>query len=143
MRTLLKETCNFWGDNANFAARINTNFQDLKLNKKPNNIQFFALTEQSRDFDKLNSKKILGLAQISKLNSNTIFLANLQVSPKYNYSASNRLLKKIGTEIVNSISKIFSNKDIFTYPATLGAEIFFIKTGFRPFLGDGIMRLKR
>lgn len=138
----LRETCSDWGDTAYFANRINTNFQNYRFDKNSNNMQFFAITEQSQNFDSLNPKKILGLAQTSKLKSDAIFLDELQVSPEHNHNASNALFKKIGTSIVNSINKLWGDKDIFVCPATLSSEIFYIKAGFRPFLEDGIMRLK-
>ncbi len=138
----LEKTCSDWGDTAYYANRINTNFQNYKLDQNSNNVQFFAITEQSKNFDKLNPKKILGLAQTSNLSSGAIFLDELQVSPEHNYNASNALFKKIGTSVINSIKKLFFDKDIFVCPATLSSEIFYTKVGFRPFLETGIMRLK-
>lgn len=138
----LKQTCHRCWNNANIANRINYNFQNFKSNKNCDNIEFFALTEQSQNFNKLNPQKILGITQISKLSSNDVFIDLLQTSPEHNYYASNALYKKIGKCIVNSIEKLFPDKDIFVCPATLDSEIFFLKVGFRPFLGDGILRLK-
>lgn len=135
----LNDTCYLWGNNAEFANRINTYFQ--KDNSR--NLQFFAITEQSQNFNKLNPKQILGLAQTSDSGSGNVFIEQLQVSPEHNHYAKRAAFKNLGTSIVDSIKKLFSDKDIFVCPATLGAELFYLKTGFRPFLGGGIMRFKR
>ena len=91
----------------------------------------YALTEQTKNLKKLDSNKILGLAQIRKNNNKERNLEYLIVKP--DYEAENldiRKFKKVGTEILNCIKRIFP-KDTIKVGSLPSVINFYKKNGFK------------
>jgi len=126
---------------------------------------FYAVTEQNKDFEKLNPNKILGLVEFKKndgKHSNEIVF--LQTNPKnishhksknkpqnifaellsiFSLNKSKTEYKSIGSSIINSLKTLFPNEDIFLYSAEW-AQGFYKKQGFKkcPQKDKGFMLLK-
>ena len=124
----LKELDYMWGRK--------TYFSDISDNASLDNVyglnskfkQYYALTTQTKDFNKLDSEQILGLVQVEPdVHYNEINY--LQVLPTQNYSNPEREYKNIGSSIIDTVTKIYPNKKLMLY-STDAALNFYKKIGF-------------
>ncbi len=126
--TALRELDYMWGRKTYFSdISDNANLDHLYgLNSKFK--QYYALTTQTKDFNKLDSEQILGLVQVEPdVHYNEINY--LQVLPTQNYSNPEREYKNVGSSIIDTITKIYPNKKIMLY-STDAALNFYKKIGF-------------
>ena len=93
---------------------------------------FYALTNQKNGYEKLDSKAILSIAQVTDTNSgnNKIKINYFETNEKYNYYAKKPKFSQIGTALVNGIKKIYPNKNI-VLTAIDDAIPFWEKNGFK------------
>ena len=87
----------------------------------------FALTNQRRDFDTLDSCDILALTEIEKKSDDNIFLEYLQVDPRIVYNIGIPQIKRCGSAVLDCLKQLFSDKSIFLNSR---AEKFYTKNGF-------------
>ena len=90
----------------------------------------FAITEQTENFDKLDDKKILALADISETKSiNAAHIHHIQVKPDYDFYENNRIIKGIGTSFLNYFKEIYNH---ITLSSTTNWRVkeFYRKNGF-------------
>lgn len=92
-------------------------------------VKTIALTRQKQNFHKLNSEDILGVEQI-EYDKDNVFLDYLQVDPDTNYFSENPVFKRVGTELVEFLKKVFQNKKIILKPLP-DAVPFYEKAGFK------------
>lgn len=66
-----------------------------------------AITTQKKNFNKLNSKKIIALAEIDKRNNDEVHLDYLEVNPKYAYPEKSRKYKGIGSCMLDFLKNFY------------------------------------
>ena len=88
----------------------------------------YLMTSQTHDFDNLDSKKILGLAQMQTGVDEEDNLRYFQVRPDLKHGIKNRRYKNIGSGMLDSLKKIY-NKAI-TLIASYSAANFYELQGF-------------
>ena len=106
-------------DNASLDYRCKTSFEDKK---------YYVLTCQKRNFEKLDPDSILGAVQVEsheKYNE----INYLQVIPEQNYLNPEREYKNVGASIVDTILKLYPNKQLMLYSSN-SAINFYKKIGF-------------
>lgn len=109
----LNEVNKNWNNSESLAYEITRIFNGLYRKNKPSqNENFFAITTQKKDFDKLNENLILGLVQTRKP-KNLLEIENLQVNPNTNYDAKKRAFKHIGSALINFIKKELNPEEIY------------------------------
>ncbi len=124
----LKELDSMWGKKTFFSEISDNASQDNLYGLNSKYDQYYALTAQTKDFDKLDSEQILGLVQVEPdLHCNEI--KYLQVLPTQNYSNPEREYKNLGSSIVNTIMKLFPEKKLMLYSSN-SAINFYKKLGF-------------
>ena len=96
---ILKKLSFSW--NAAFLKSVLKNVE-----KKLPNWKVYTLTIQNNDFNNIDSEKILGIAQTSKQDSQSINLEYLQVRPEYTHLNSQRKFKQVGSSIIDCLKKI-------------------------------------
>lgn len=111
-----------WGYKT-FASRI---YREAKNDPK---VRTFALTTQNSNYEKLDSKKILGLGQTTLERPGVYNLDYLQAHPNYIADNKNREYKNIGTGLINGLKKLF-NDNIITVTSLPAAIDFYLKNGF-------------
>ncbi len=80
-------------------------------------IDVYALTTQKNNFNKLNPKNILGLAEIrtNEATPQNAELYHLQVKPTaISINGTNKSYKKVGTSIVRSLQKMYKTITLFS-----------------------------
>ena len=107
-----------------FVAPIVDSFE--YLSNEDNKV--YALTLQGRDFDKLKSSEIVGLANMDITKGNIPELSFLQVDPDLLHKKESPVYKNVGTGIINSLKQIY-NKAIQLVSMYSVTE-FYVKNGF-------------
>lgn len=97
--------------------------------------RFFAITTQRNDFERLAYDDILALAQVttpeeSEYHSNSKYIDFLQIDPEYQKSNVYRTFKGVGTAMLNSIKKLYNDKNILLDSVESAIE-FYTKNGFK------------
>ncbi len=132
----LKSTAENWDENSNTLSFSEIIYEDAK-NIHEEEIdtgihKFYAITNQKRDFKKLNPDEILGLTEITSFpNSKKISIDVLEVDPEHNYWSQDRTYKNIGSALIKAIKEIFEGKEI-TVRSIHSALDFYKKNGFHP-----------
>lgn len=91
----------------------------------------FALTQQNKDFENINPKKILGIVQAEPISKYHYHIEHFQVNPKYiSTESKNPKFKKVGTTIINCI-KSFKDLKMITLDSIPNAKDFYIKNHFK------------
>ena len=88
----------------------------------------YAVTTQKKNFAKLNSKKILGLAEVKTTRDDSVNLDYLQVNPDYIYSVKNRKYNGVGKCILDFIKNTYMKT--ITLRSDYTATDFYEKNGF-------------
>ena len=115
--------------NASYAQSIqgvlNSIFADFL---SPEEFSVFAVTTQKKNHSKLNSKKILALAEVDTHRKDKIHLDYLQVDPSFMHTSNSRKYKGIGSCVLDFL------KNNFRMPITLQSDFkvtdFYIKNKF-------------
>ncbi len=131
-----------WRDRDIYAVDVYNRFKKFYMdNEQPNDERFFVLTKQTKNLEKLDSTRILGVAELYKPMDETIEIEFLQTDPTYVYSLETPLFKHIGKAIIESFKKILKEKEIvlFTTPT---AKKFYEKLGFKN-IKSNLMILRR
>lgn len=102
------------------------------LPKSKNKI--YILTEQKGEFDNLNSRKIMGLAQMELNKDKPDELKFLQVRPNLIESFDIRKFKNIGKGIIDSLKSLYNKNGIFVNSSRM-ATGFYEKQGFERVVG--------
>lgn len=127
-----------WNYGKTFASYI---YEHMDLEEhNPYYKDFYALTTQNKDFDKLYSKQILGLAQVRRTRMG-IILEYLIARPDDNMHSKERNFKRIGTAIIECLKSIYNHKDISVESVDSAVE-FYKANGFEVKKGN-ILQLKR
>jgi len=100
---------------------------------KDRQIQVYALTNQSCNFEKLQANNILGLVEMrtDKNNTNNTLLHYLQVRPlAMNVNQKHKInYKYVGSSIISSLKKIYKEMSLFS-DNDIYVEKFYQKNGF-------------
>ena len=100
----LKKLVNNWGSRSLFTDLI------YKIAKSDPRRKTYFLTEQSSDFEKIDFTKILGISQLSKEDVNQYCIECLETRPDIQKSNKARNCLGVGTEILESLKKLFFDK---------------------------------
>ena len=92
-------------------------------------LHLFAITQQKKDFEKLNTNDVMGLADF-KEEKNLYALNYLQTNPDYGYVNYFQEYKHVGTAMLNFLKAKFSDKPIKLH-STQNAVPFYLKNGFQ------------
>ena len=151
--TLRKLSRNWLGKS--FAFRIYDDFKkQTKSQQKEYPLYFYGLTIQEDNFEKLDPNLMLGIAEVAPLiddafcslcnfyTYNDCEINFLQTSPRSKYPNYSKGYKNIGKTLIDCISKVFSNSNIWVAPAS-DAIKFYEKLGFESFPGILEMVLKK
>ena len=92
--------------------------------------QVYALTSQNRDFDKLCSDDILGLAEVEN-GEKAVELDYLQVNPQFIFGSQCPLFREVGTGIVDSLKSLYNK--VIELTSAYSATEFYEKNGFEIF----------
>lgn len=140
--TTMREVTLNWGRDS-YATNIMEYFQyshfcgeDFDENR------FFALTTQKNNFEKLEADDVLALALVFKESKRRVDLKYLQVDPENNYFSGERRYEGIGRGILQSICKLFENKDIFLQSVKTACEFYKLQ-GFKQIKNTTFFVLKR
>ena len=129
----MKITGSTWDEGMSFAQDI---FEDACSDcntfyrPKESKPYFYAITEQKKEFDKMDSSKILGLAEIQRNSKDLIRVLFFQVNPAYYYFEDNSKYRHIGTALMDSIKNLYNKSSIVVNPAFDAIE-FYKKNGFK------------
>ena len=119
-----------WGANAKYLKPI---FYDLhnsyKTNPKNPICKVYALTTQLSELENLNPKEIQGVVEIIPTMTSDLFITYLQIDPKNDHDNPDRIFSKVGTEILNTIKKLFPQKKLITIAGN-NSQDFYNKNGF-------------
>ena len=125
----LDELARLWcGTEDSFASSIREDFKDVYKQGNPNK-RFFALTEQSGKFEKLDTLYILGLMEITQHTFKKFWIDYLQVAPDFCYSVKDRRMQHIGKSMIESLKKLLPDKNLYLDPVST-AKKFYEKQGF-------------
>ena len=109
---VLKDVAETWENGDLYAndvyERFKSNFENKTLTPEE---RFFVLTKQSKNFDKLNYAKILGVAELYKPEDSPIEIEFLQTNPKYIKAKDSPKIKHIGKAIIKGVLKIIKDKE--------------------------------
>lgn len=93
---------------------------------------YFAVTEQTKDFHKLDSDKILGLMLFSESRYNEDEINWLQIKPNTNsVNSHNREYKHIGKSLVDLLKERYWHKSIYVKSSSAAVD-FYTSQGFQP-----------
>lgn len=93
------------------------------------NHEVYALTSQNDNFEKLDSRKILGVAGTCPENKDKLFIEYIQANPQEIYAIEPEY-RGIGSAILDSLKNLFSK--IYCYPSNTDSVInFYTKNGFQ------------
>lgn len=105
-----------------YLSSINNSAEGKLLNGNLSNTQFYAITKQRYFFSHLNSKKILGAAQMNPESAN---LAYIQIRPKYQAkNISKRRIKYIGKQFLECLKKLVGEKHLKVYQDDKAKEFY-------------------
>lgn len=118
-KNTIKRLTNEWYD-ATYIRDIYEDVLELGVDKPRINSKVYALTKQNKNLRILDTRQILGIAEISSINKKTHYLEFLQVDP---------LMKRsnIGTNILNVLKKMHNSIELNSAASALE---FYIKNGF-------------
>ena len=137
----LQKLSKSWENGDLYAADVCLRFQ-ANQEKPENNYgeRFFVLTRQNRSWEKLDYRKILGVAELYEPSDTCTEIEFLQTNPKY-LREINPKMKNIGKSIVEAFIEMVKSKEfsLFTTPT---AKMFYEKLGFVN-VESNLMRLKR
>lgn len=102
----LKKLASHWGI-CSLATTIYDNSIKSDLLSKT-----YAITTQNDGLEKLNYKKILGLAQIIDEKKDVCTLDSFEVLPKCQHCESSKNYDKLGTGLINGLKEVYQDKKI-------------------------------
>lgn len=121
-----------WGGSDSYTFHIARNMGQVyyELNDNTSPIpRVFAITEQKDNFDKLNSKKILSIAETTDIKPTIVNIDFIETHRAQAYGAKDPKYKYLGTALVNCIKSVFKGKALELY-STDKALSFYLKNGF-------------
>lgn len=92
--------------------------------------RFIAITEQRRNFNKLQPEKVMGVMEFTKHTQKKYWLDYLQVSPEFGFFYKDRMIKDVGKALVEYLKEILPKKEIWLN-SVLTAVPFYEKLGFK------------
>ena len=101
--------------------------------------RFFALTQQKNNYEQLDPKQILSIAQTSLLDERTGSLDLLETYFAESHTSKNAKFKHVGQGMLDNIKFLFFGKNILVEAPEI-SENFYIKNGFEKIKG-GLNRL--
>ena len=119
-----------WGPADKYSQSIHFRFLDKSYQPNYyNELRFFALTRQIKNFENLRREDILGIAQISKNYNDDIKINYLQTNPEYMVHNHFRNFKGIGSALLKAIEKAIpkGNIRLTALPSTIE---FYEKLGY-------------
>lgn len=138
----LSKAANLWRNNDIYAFDVYDRFRKIFYEQiEAPEERFFVLTKQRINLDKLDSSKILGVAELYKPDDGPIEIEFLQTDPAYINTMELPKIKHVGMAIVEGFKKILKDKEIalFTTPT---AKPFYEKLGFKN-IESNLMLFKR
>ena len=142
-KAVLSSIHEHWGPADIYSTDIFYSYIDKIIHPERNNSRrFFALTQQSKNFENINRDDILGLMQVSKTIKDENRIDYIQTNPEYMPQYYFRNFKNIGSALLKYAKNIFPTGDIILYsvPTT---QAFYEKFGYIIQNVQGRMVLKR
>lgn len=139
---LMNEISYEWDHHLSFAADIRDKFSDyyVAMDQNPKE-KFFVLTEQERNFDKLDSLDVLAATQLKKIPKG-IYIDFLQVAPDYGArSTTTSPFKRVGSGFLDAVKSLYPKNNILLDPIE-SAINFYKKNGFETLKRQMIFRAK-
>lgn len=133
----MQELVNDWYD-AQYAHSIYDDMLEMGNQKPEIKSRFFAVTTQNEQLNRLDSSKILGITELSLNNKKEPLIKFIQVSPEIVEPLLKASFKHVGTEILNSLKKIYNS---LTSYSSLSYPDFYLKNGFE-LINDVLFRFR-
>ena len=114
-----------YGANVAYMAFLMMGNKELYSNKR-----IYALTTQENNLDKLDDEKIVGMAEVTEFDNNSVELDNIQAKPFSVQTNYKKPFQLVGTKMLNSLKKIYSNKTIELFSRAGNTTQFYKKNGF-------------
>lgn len=126
-----------WGGFSSFTFDICDNMHTIYENPPHinNSWYFYALTNQKGNYDKLDPKAILSIAQVTNTFNDRIKLNYFETNMKYAHDAKKSKFARIGTALMDGIKSLHSGQSIYAKVVD-EAKPFYLKNGFED-LCDG------
>lgn len=124
-----------WGGRDCFAYDIKSTMSKefyLPLKRNISKKEFYALTTQSENFNRLDNKKLLGIMQVDQVDTKNCELDFIEVGPDNMYGSTQRTYKNIGTALIETLIARNPDKNI-TVNSIATARTFYEKLGFTKF----------
>ena len=136
----LEKMATSWGEKDIYGRDVSLEFSK-KFNQQNIPERFFGITTQLNDFEHLDYKKILGVAETYNEDSKLLDIFFLQTKPKFINNGELKKFKDIGKALMKNILSTIKYKKVIIYPTPDTTE-FYKKIGFRV-VNTGTMILKR
>ena len=119
-----------WGK-PSFTNTIATCFEWTGILSGKSHMRYYAITEQARNFEKLDSDKILGIAETEEIKRHKAILYHLQVKPSaQNLNKQSSEYKHVGVGFVRGLQHVY-NKISLTSVRDDNVRGFYRFLGFR------------
>ena len=119
-----------WGDKAKYLKNIYHNiYNNFKTRTENPASKIYALTTQISDLEKLNPNSIQGVVEIIPTPNKDLFISYIQVNPENTYKSEDRIYSKVGTEIIDTLKKLFPRKKLSTISGNI-SQSFYEKNNF-------------
>jgi len=124
----VSELPDLWGKK-NYVTEISNNLRKVyTYGDYDTPIESYAVTSQTSDFDKLNSRSILGVLQLDTRSDKVNELEYLQINPNsaktYESNGGGRLYKYVGSLLIDSIKELFPDKKIHVSSAPTAVNFY-------------------
>ncbi len=114
-----------WGEHS-YLSNIYLNALHMRRIPKPIDSDILLITTQQKDFEKLNSKEILGITQLSK-SAKKIHVSYLETKFEHSYYNVTRTIKGVGDALMNEIIGLCKQGKKLTLRSSISAKKFYEK----------------
>ena len=122
-----------WGNKASYIKIISQNlFNEYKMQEDSAKNKIYALTTQITDLENLNPKDIQGVLEImpTMFSQEDLYISYFEINPKNIHSNPEKIYSKIGTEILDTIKRLFPKKKLLIVAGN-DSQKFYEKNGFK------------
>ncbi len=119
-----------WGDKAKYLKNIYHSIcNNFKTKTESPDSKIYAITTQISDLENLNPNVIEGVVEVIPAPNKDLFISYIQVNPKNTYKSEDRVYSKVGTEIIDTLKKLFPRKKLSTISGN-NSQSFYEKNNF-------------
>ena len=119
-----------WGDKAKYLKNIYSSIcNNFKTKIESPDSKIYALTTQISDLENLNPSSIQGVVEVIPTPSKDLFISFIQANPENMHKSKDRVYSKIGTEIIETLKKLFPRKKLTTISGN-NSQSFYEKNNF-------------